>query len=338
MLVHIHLSARGICRFVAIAVPASWILDVFFAVKVAYGFIYRGCKCGRILAPAFFLGFTTQNSVFRHRIREPSREVRGGGVRWVDFGWGNRKEKMMEQKKMTKQLVSLLLAATMILGGAFALRVDADAAQKNYMKKLGVKWGIEEGKAYSFKHIWAGIGSKDFTWKISNAKSKNVKKGNKQLSFTLTYHIDFKPTPEEVSANVYSDYSQSTGHSGATFAYAIVDAASGLDLEGENSKKVVVKSSKKEGKQNQYYGLYGMEQSWDTVTFPSTIKYKVTVTYPKNYNDLCIGLSGSNVLAGQGSQADANFWDGKVPFGKTTFYKKGKTNSRWVMVSDLLDE
>ena len=230
-------------------------------------------------------------------------------------------------KYAKKRMTALILAFVVVFAGIASVSMEADAAA-TYMKKLGVKWGLKEGQTYTFTTQYASIGARNITWTLTDMKKKNAKKkGFKELSFILTYQNDFRPTSAEVDQVMKSEYGSMYSNTGENQWFAIIDASTGLDLEQNNNVKVKVKSKDLSVDVNTYDGTNG---AW--MKAASLYKVQVTVTYPRDYKNLCIGFGGGNVLSSNKTQADNDFWDGTVPFGKTTYYKKGKTNGRWMMI------
>lgn len=230
-------------------------------------------------------------------------------------------------KNVKKQIMALVLAFTIVFAGVASVHIEADAAT-TYMKKIGVKWGLKAGKTYTFTTQYAGVGTKNVTWTLSDMKKKSAKKKNfKQISFVLTYQDGFHPTAAEVDQVMKNDYGMTYSNTGASFWYAIVDASTGLDLEHTNNVKVKIKTKDLPSEKNTYNGTDG---AWMEV--PNVWKKQVTVVYPSDFKNLSIGFGGGNVLSGNQTQEDTDFWDGSVPFGKTTYYKKGKTNGKWMIV------
>ena len=54
------------------------------------------------------------------------------------------------------------------------------------------------------------------------------------------------------------------------------------------------------------------------IKFTVKAVYKITITCPKDYDGLCLGVIGqTNPVPSDMNDA---FWEGKVPFSETTFY------------------
>ncbi|MBQ9632961.1 MAG: hypothetical protein IJV04_08645 [Lachnospiraceae bacterium] len=232
--------------------------------------------------------------------------------------------------KCWRALAAFVLAFSLILTGVCALPIQTDASV-SYMNRLGVKFGIKPGRKYHFTQKLTGVGNRDITWTMRNVrKRKAKKKGYRELSCVLDFASNFSLSPIEVDAITATEYSKLNNNSGAHMWYAVVDGDTGLDLESDkkNKVKVTVKTKQLDYRYNTFYAS-DMETWQNAVFFWST---QVTITYPSDYKDLCVGFGGGNVLSGELTKADANFWKGKLPFGKTTFYTKGKANSRWLRV------
>ncbi len=176
-------------------------------------------------------------------------------------------------------------------------------------------------------------------WKKLLHHRKSSKK-YKKLTYTETYKTSYKPSAYDVGEMYFSGYWNAHEDLGYTYAAAFVDAKTGKDLEKENDLNVKFTYKEQTGKVNTYKAALIENEATDGenpwVSFPESRRYDVTVVYPAKYDDLCIGIMGANFLLGDMSQKDKKFFEGKVPFGKTQFYTKGKKNSRWVMVSDLI--
>lgn len=240
-------------------------------------------------------------------------------------------------KKVLKRSACLLtavaLSATMVALPAAA--EEAHAAEKPHMKTLKLKWDLKKNKAVTSKEKIATVGNKAVKITVKNCKTVKLKNGKKKTTLTIEYKRSYsKLTKKQVSRI------QGTDYEGGGFAdgpyYALVDYGTGKSLEGNSAtaKKlgVKVKASKwthAKGKKVKISTGY-----WISLAPKSTAK--VTVTYPSDYKGLCLGVWANNFLEDDLSHssylAHERFWDGKKPFGKTTYYKKGKTNSHWMRI------
>lgn len=232
-------------------------------------------------------------------------------------------------RRISKRIPLLVLALLITIGLSatpFAAQ-SAHAASKPYMKTLKLKWDLKKGKAKTVTEKYAAVGKKRHTLKITNVKVRKSKvEGYKQVSFTFIDTRKWSPTKNQVHKIANSEFANVEEFVGGGGYFAIVDYYTGRCLEGENDLDITVEFSPWEQKnQRKYYDKHGC---WVNLAKYSVCR--VVVTYPENYKGLCIGVGGDNVL--YGSAADDEFWEGEKPFGKTTYYKKGKSNSHWMRI------
>lgn len=210
-----------------------------------------------------------------------------------------------------------------------AIPVQTQAATKNYMSKLNVKWDLKKDKTITYKSVYAGIGMKKQKAKVTDVKIKNSsKKGYKELTFTVKFTLKWDMKANEVHKLVNSDYARS--HKGALGGYrwyTVTDYDTGANLEGKNSYHVTVTRPQnwKYSKAKKYRDSDGCE------AYIKDASIKVKVIYPSTYKGLCIGVGGSTKLGG--SKNDAKYWKGSVPFGKTSYFsKKDKSVAHFMRV------
>lgn len=229
-----------------------------------------------------------------------------------------------------KRGISLLVAAALalcMLGAIPGTAPEAQAASGSHMKSLNLKWDLKKNKAVKCTEPFAAIGKKPVTVKIKNYKvTQAKKKGYKKLTFTVEWKRSWTPTKTQVHKAVNSSYREETGSVGGGYWYAITDYATGIDLETPNKLDVTVKAG--EFKFSNYKKVTDSDDCWWRL--PRTCTKKVIVTYPADYKGLCIGVGGYNLK--NSTKTDEAFWNGEKPFGKTSYYKKGKTNSHWMRV------
>ncbi len=218
-------------------------------------------------------------------------------------------------RKRKKGVVAVILAFACLFA---MIPVRTQAATKNYMSKLNVKWDLKKDKTVTYKSVYAGIGMKKQKAKVTDVKIKNSsKKGYKELTFTVKFTLKWNMKAEEVHKLVNSDYARS--HKGALGGYrwyTVVDYDTGTNLEGKNSCNVTVSRTQnwKYSKAKKYRDSDGCE------AYIKDASIKVKVIYPSSYKGLCIGVGGSTKLGG--GKNDAKYWKGSVPFGKTSYVSK----------------
>lgn len=193
------------------------------------------------------------------------------------------------------------------------------ASTKNYMKNLGVKFDLKPDKTITYKTRFASIGLKEQEATLTNYKIENAKKeGYKKLTFVVKFSGKTDFTDSQIHKIINSNYVQKKNSVGNDAYCAVVDYNTGIALEKKNDYNVTVKSNWSLSKEHEYKDKDGC-----AIT-AFTYKLKVTVTYPKNYKGLCIGIGGSTALKEDTKNQKNNnkFWSGKLPFGKTTYYSK----------------
>lgn len=249
-----------------------------------------------------------------------------------------------QMKNITKRVMGVLLVVALLVGVLPMSRQTVQAATP-YMKKLNVKWDLKKNKVVSIQEpydglqgkkgvhddCFSGVGKRKTKVKMTNYKITN--KGNKKkLTFTVNFQLDWTPNKTEVHRMSKSDLCWETGSLGGGKYFTLIDYKTGLCLENTKNKKkfnVTVKGGKFKNSNKKWY----KDDDGCKIYFYRKSKVKVTVTYPKDYKDLCIVVGGYNVMTGEGyADIMADFWDGDAPFGKVSYYKKGKKNSHWMRV------
>lgn len=224
-----------------------------------------------------------------------------------------------------------ILMVAVLLAGVLAVPsqgVQAASASKNYMKTLGLRWDLKKGRTVTCNSLFAGVGKKKkaVTYKITKYKVGNArKKGYKKLTLTCVNAVAYKPTKNEIHKMTHSSHFKKTGIVGANGDSVVLDYNTGISLTKKNKFNVEVNCSNWKSMKSRIYkdhdGCY--------VDF-GNLKQTITITYPEDYDGLCIGFYADNQLTK--TKADKKFQKGKTLFGKTSYYKKGKKNSHWMRV------
>ena len=208
---------------------------------------------------------------------------------------------------MKRFVATVLACILLVLVSAMPALAETEAA----MEKVNVSWDLEPNVPATCYIKFTGTDA-DFPveYKITGWKDTIRKDGMRQITFTLNYSNKFSPTKDEVetiaSANV-------NGSIGGTFAWALVDYETGLDIEETNDVQLTQKAEKKTDNQKKFNGK---NKTYIKYTVKSV--YKITITCPKDYDNLCIGVLGQGVAIG--SENDDGFWEGRVPFSETSYY------------------
>ena len=241
--------------------------------------------------------------------------------------------------KLIKKLTVIVMSATLSLGAvsvwaplntvyAYGSGGQVESMKEKSMKDIKVKWDLKPDKAVTVKALYAGIGKKKESLKITDYKITNAsKKGYKKLTFTFHYAKKWTPTAKDVHKILNSDELAESETIGESLYYGIVDYDTGYDLEGNNDFHVTVKSGKWKYEGAKKYS--DSDGCWIKTAKSGSVK--VTVTYPKDYKGLCIVVGADNVFD-KDAYEDAAFWNGMYAFNATSMYIKGKSNSHWMRV------
>ena len=232
--------------------------------------------------------------------------------------------------KKFRKLAALFLAFAMVIAASGTGSVTA-SAKSDYMKSLGVKTGIKVGKEYTFK-TKTSFGSATGTWKLKKAKVSDADEdGYKTLTCTLVW-TNKMTRPSNSAINKLCNSGGSTWYPG-NFWYAVVDKYTGKSLEKSSSKiakklDVTVEDSDSTSGYKTYKTSSG---NW--ISYYKKWIVKLTITYPEDYDGLMIGFGSSDKV--KSTSADNKFFKGKGKFAKTSYWKSGKSYSRWLYVSNL---
>lgn len=241
-------------------------------------------------------------------------------------------------KRNGKKITAIALAVLMMVGGVFVSSPkdvayaygsggSTEGMKEKSMKDIKVSWDLKADKEIPIKYTYAGVGKKKASMKITNYKVTNdKKKGYKKLTFTVNFTRKWTPTTKEVHKILNSDETQLYQTIGGEYVYGIVDYKTGYDLEQHNDMDVTVKAGKWKATSKKYTDSDGC---WMNLTKKASCK--VTVTYPKDYDGLCIFVGGGNTLEVDAYE-DNGFWDGIYAFNTTSLYIEGKKNTHWMRV------
>lgn len=219
-------------------------------------------------------------------------------------------------KKIIKKLASLLLAASVMLP---AMPAQIQAAEQPYMKSLNVSWDLEPEKEITYQSYWAGLGYRDASAILKNYKITDADKdGYKKLTFTAVFAPNLNDfTAEEVHAMIKSKLNAEYKTLGGWWYCTMIDYSVGKSLEAKNDKDVTVEFSawKKSGKKKI------KDSDGCSVTSYKKVKADITVTYPADYEELCIAVGGGTRKTITNSSVNTKFWeDGNtMKFGETNF-------------------
>ncbi len=223
-------------------------------------------------------------------------------------------------KSVIKKLVAGVLSASMIFAGAVVINSNnmatVEAASKSAIKNLNISWDIKPDKTVP---IYTKVYGMD---KLQKQKGTitNFRRSSKNGTTT----VKFRAVIERDYWNISSDQVIKMNNDdifGGGYYFAIVDYKTGENLEYDGNKygvKVTGNGWKiDESKGQNYY--YGYDATTDyTVWFDKRLYADVKITYPSDYDDLCIAVGGNTDAIV--TDNDNAFWEGKKTFKDTTYY------------------
>ncbi|MBR1628406.1 MAG: hypothetical protein IJ679_03950 [Lachnospiraceae bacterium] len=225
-------------------------------------------------------------------------------------------------KKMRRWMAVLTLFAVF-----FAAMPLTGQAANSYMQKTGVKWGIRAGKSYTFPAYYNGISAtKPIEWTISRPRiSKPNKNGYRRMIFTMNMVNLSDFTQEETDIICQQE------EFGGGYAWFLVDENTGKSLEAKNKFGVSCRVKVLDQR-----AIDGYLNSDESITFYPERRFKarVTLTYPEDYEGLCLGV-GTYKHMTSFSSSDAKFFNGKIPLNKSTMFKKSKNCLRFTNLLKL---
>lgn len=236
------------------------------------------------------------------------------------------------KSKMKTKFTSLLLTAALVLSAMALLTTnpaEAVAAEKAYGDSLTLNNNIKLNKTSTFTKT-GYLQEGDLYPKKKSVKIKYTIKCSRKESgsnYKVTYKVNYKflSDPKVASgANCCDDYYW--GLTQPNICSTVFDYQTGMSLDNKNDLGVSVKTS---NVKVTYYPKQTIrvvdEKSWYRNL--KTFSYSFTVTYPKDCKDVVVGIGFANYIPVPDEwtdDVDNQYWDGKVPYGKTTYYKKGK--------------
>lgn len=243
------------------------------------------------------------------------------------------------RKAQGLRVCKALIALVMVLGMVFA-QAPTTAYAKS-LKASGVKF-TKKNKTIKSKMWYAGVGKQKMTYKLSGLKIKDAKKkGYKRATFTLTYKLKWTPNDDQVFA-ISDNLVDGEVSVGKVWGF-VVDYYTGDNLEcpalakkhgvtvkfGEwkHTSKVFV-GERVSGGGSGGFGFGAV--SARSVNLYTKWTIKCTVTYPKGYDGLCIGMGTGQKKYNEKQMAKWN--NGKVKYAKCWWNKNNKGTTRFVRI------
>ena len=218
----------------------------------------------------------------------------------------------MKDMKMISRTMKTLKILFIILTLLFAVNVvSASAEGTAVMETVNVSWDLAPETPVTVLVHCPGLEKLiPFNAVIKDVEQSKTNKGKNVYSCTVLFTRAYEFTDEEIS--MYALH-QNKANTKSSLAFCIVDFETGLCLEARNKLGVNVKSQTiKHGKDDhtQYKSSEGI-----SCKYRKQWEIKITVEYPEDYEDLCIGLLGRFE-----NDSEDRFWNGKIPFSKTVYY------------------
>lgn len=214
-------------------------------------------------------------------------------------------------KKIREKICAVILAAATILT-CVVNPIQAEAATKS-LKDLNISWDLKNDKDVTFKTKIGGMGMQEEKVRISDYKITDAsKKGYKKLTFKVIYNYNTDWSQEQIHACNNTDEGF-----GANDYYTVVDYKTGTCLENKNKYNVTVK---KIGDWQYSNRVIKVADCGCWIRMSGTQECKISVTYPKEYKNLCILVGGSTKTTDTSN--NNKFWNAKTTFDKTTYYSQ----------------
>ena len=229
-------------------------------------------------------------------------------------------------KLKNSRIISLIFAFVIMVAGVTAPSITVKAAA-GYLHKLHVPFGMEIRKNYTLNMKCA----KGITKKVdySLGEVKKTKKGKKtHVELSIMYWLDERFSADEVDTIVNNYKNSDKNEFGPDHFFVLVNGKTGKLIVDES--KYSFKGKVESVTKDRFYGTNG-----NYFDEPIVMIYNIKFDYPSSDKNVCFGISGGSILLEEEGETEEQFWQGKVPFGKTAYYKKGKKNSRWIDLSKL---
>lgn len=247
-------------------------------------------------------------------------------------------------------------AATSLAAGSTAPSALNAQATGN-MKQRGVKFDLKVGKSVKTKSFVKGVGKVGYTAKLSGLKVAKKSAGTKKATFTVTYKLDkqltesqgkkvlraWKKAQAAVGYVLPSDEVFNTWI-GTHLLWFATDFQTGESLESPDNAYGVETSSAWSHSGDKRFGT---DEGWFSQS--KTVKAKVTITFPSDYENLCVGIGGEPAAKSSRTKADASImgdssyikggtWKSDATpydstYFETSYFKKYKSNFHFMRIS-----
>lgn len=242
------------------------------------------------------------------------------------------------RKNMKKKLVGLVLTATLAMGAVLSPMEStpkAQAAKKAYCAKLKLNNNLKLNKTQTF--VKTGVYQESTLFpkaqKIKVKYTVTSKRKSVGKNYKVTYKVNYKylGNPKIQNKKMWAD-DWALGYTEPLEQIDLIDYKTGKAFSDKNKQGVKLTSSKWKYTYypKQHYKQYDCDKKKfvdETLSFTKTSSISFSVTYPKKYKDVVVGIGFVNTiysLSENEQSADYFFYERKVPYGKTTYYKCGR--------------
>lgn len=211
------------------------------------------------------------------------------------------------KKSMRKMLMLCFLICLMLVPAA---KANAKSSTP-YMKKMSVCWDLKKNKQMTYSNYYGGLGLRSEYAKIISYKKKKV---GSRYKVTMKIRFECVRTIAGLSPyerDLFLKYGDGDSVIG-DYNVVVADYKTGKSLYASNKYGVRVNTD--------YYNYN--ETSFTTTdgsvsdSFVDSIAV-VSISYPKKYKNLCVGIGGSG--RENASDLDEDYYDGYIPFASSSF-------------------
>lgn len=250
------------------------------------------------------------------------------------------------RNKWKKRIGSLVIAAAVVVGAIVSPTTympEVKAAGKAYCAglKLNNEIKLNKKKTYEKTGIYQENTFFQTAKKIKVQYTIASKRKSVGSNYKVTYNVNYKLLGDpQIDVNQISYDDWYWGLTTPSQLYTVFDYQTGISLETKNELGVKVKGSKWKysyypKQKYKYTGAlekeYKDEEQW--LRNIKSVSYSFTVTYPKKCRDVVVGIGFANrveVPSEIKDEVDNQYWEGKKPYGKTSYYKKGKNTMSYM--------
>lgn len=255
-------------------------------------------------------------------------------------------------KKLKTKLTCLSLVMAIIIGTMTAPAINpikTEAAKKAYCESLELNYNLELDKEQTFKET--GIYQEDTFFKKKKEIDVKYTISSKRQSVGKNYKVTYKVNYEYLGNPKIENNKKTVDDWWWSFtqpleAFKVFDYKTGKTLMSNNKLGVKVSSSKWKSTYypKQFYNYTGSlakeyKNKKMSISLLKNSSVTFSVTYPKKCKDVVVGIGFVNrndvpkEFYNWGSGEENRYNSGKVPYGKTSYYKEGKKTMSYMRLN-----